>query len=56
MQFALGWNVAPDPRAIVRLTIMPVFFLSTGLRTEWQAGGVAVFGVIQQPVTGLLWH
>lgn len=32
-------------RAIVLLTIMPVFFLSTGLRTEWQAGGVAVFGV-----------
>jgi Kef-type K+ transport system membrane component KefB len=23
---------------------MPVFFLSTGLRTEWQGGGLAVFG------------
>ncbi|UPG86245.1 cation:proton antiporter [Luteibacter aegosomatis] len=28
----------------VLLTIMPVFFLSTGLRTNWQLGGVAVFG------------
>ena len=26
------------------LAIMPVFFLSTGLRTEWDMGGVAVFG------------
>ena len=30
-------------RAIVLMTIMPVFFLSTGLRTTWQGGGVAVF-------------
>jgi Kef-type K+ transport system membrane component KefB len=28
----------------VLLTIMPVFFLSTGLRTNWQVGGLAVFG------------
>jgi Kef-type K+ transport system membrane component KefB len=28
----------------ILLSIMPVFFLSTGLRTEWQAGGVAVIG------------
>lgn len=27
------------------LTVMPVFFLSTGLRTNWDMGGVAVFGV-----------
>lgn len=27
----------------VLLAIMPVFFLSTGLRTEWGVGGVAVF-------------
>lgn len=30
-------------RGIVLLTIMPVFFLSTGLRTQWEGGGVAVF-------------
>jgi len=28
----------------VLLVIMPVFFLSTGLRTEWGVGGAAVFG------------
>ena len=27
----------------VLLVVMPVFFLSTGLRTDWQVGGVAVF-------------
>jgi Kef-type K+ transport system membrane component KefB len=27
----------------VLLVIMPVFFLSTGLRTDWQIGGAAVF-------------
>jgi Kef-type K+ transport system membrane component KefB len=27
----------------VLLVMMPVFFLSTGLRTEWQVGGVQVF-------------
>ena len=27
----------------VLLVLMPVFFLSTGLRTAWEAGGVAVF-------------
>ena len=32
-------------RNIVLLTIMPVFFLSTGLRTQWESGGLAVFGV-----------
>ncbi len=29
----------------VLLVLMPVFFLSTGLRTNWDVGGVAVFGV-----------
>lgn len=29
----------------VLLTLMPVFFLSTGLRTNWEGGGPAVFGV-----------
>lgn len=28
----------------VLLVMMPVFFLSTGLRTNWQMGGLAVFG------------
>jgi Kef-type K+ transport system membrane component KefB len=27
----------------VLLVLMPVFFLSTGLRTNWQVGGAAVF-------------
>ena len=31
-------------RGVVLLTIMPVFFLSTGLRTQWDGGGLAVFG------------
>jgi Kef-type K+ transport system membrane component KefB len=29
----------------VLLVLMPVFFLSTGLRTSWELGGVAVLGV-----------
>ncbi len=28
----------------ILLAVMPVFFLSTGLRTEWGMGGAAVFG------------
>lgn len=31
-------------RRIVLLALMPVFFLSTGLRTRWDVGGLAVFG------------
>ncbi len=31
-------------RAFLLLTVMPVFFLSTGLRTQWGVGGLAVFG------------
>lgn len=30
-------------RQIILLTIMPVFFLSTGLRTQWETGGATVF-------------
>ena len=30
-------------RGHVLLVVMPVFFLSTGLRTNWQVGGAAVF-------------
>ncbi|GIX19840.1 MAG: sodium/hydrogen exchanger family protein [Erythrobacter sp.] len=32
-------------RDVVLLTIMPVFFLSTGLRTQWEGGGLIVFAV-----------
>jgi Kef-type K+ transport system membrane component KefB len=32
-------------RHYVLLALMPVFFLSTGLRTNWGVGGVAVFAV-----------
>lgn len=32
-------------RQHVLLVVMPVFFLSTGLRTDWSVGGVAVFAV-----------
>jgi Kef-type K+ transport system membrane component KefB len=32
-------------RANVLLVLMPVFFLSTGLRTEWGVGGEAVFAL-----------
>lgn len=31
-------------RGVVLLAVMPVFFLSTGLRTQWEVGGPAVFG------------
>ncbi|KAF0116390.1 MAG: Sodium/hydrogen exchanger [Hyphomonadaceae bacterium] len=31
-------------RSHVLFAIMPVFFLSTGLRTQWDVGGVMVFG------------
>lgn len=31
-------------RQVLLLTLMPVFFLSTGLRTEWGVGGASVFG------------
>jgi len=30
-------------RNVLLLTVMPVFFLSTGLRTSWDAGGLTVF-------------
>lgn len=31
-------------RSHILLAIMPVFFLSTGLRTQWDVGGLMVFG------------
>lgn len=31
-------------RSYVLLAIMPIYFLSTGLRTTWQVGGLVVFG------------
>ena len=45
-------------RNIVLLTIMPVFFLSTGLRTNWQMGSLVVFiaaaGLLLASVAGKL--
>ncbi len=42
----------------VLLVLMPVFFLSTGLRTRWDVGGVAVFvvaaGLLAASVSGKL--
>ncbi len=32
-----------DFRRFVLLAVMPVFFLSTGLKTQWAVGGIAVF-------------
>ncbi len=32
-----------DFRRFVLLAVMPVFFLSTGLKTQWEVGGIAVF-------------
>lgn len=31
-------------RNVILITVMPVFFLSTGLRTQWEGGGLPVFG------------
>lgn len=31
-------------RGVILMTVMPVFFLSTGLRTAWDGGSIAVFG------------
>ncbi len=42
----------------ILLTVMPVFFLSTGLRTNWNVGGTAVFvvaaGLLVASVSGKL--
>ena len=38
-----GEEAMDNFRNIILLTIMPVFFLSTGLRTQWETGGPAVF-------------
>jgi Kef-type K+ transport system membrane component KefB len=39
-----GHDAMDNFRNIILLTVMPVFFLSTGLRTQWDLGGIAVFG------------
>jgi Kef-type K+ transport system membrane component KefB len=39
----LGIEQLDKYRAVVLVVLMPVFFLSTGLRTSWDMGGVAVF-------------
>ena len=41
-QDMLGEEFMDNLRDIVLLTMMPVFFLSTGLRTNWEMGGLAV--------------
>jgi Kef-type K+ transport system membrane component KefB len=45
-------------RNTILLAVMPVFFLSTGLRTQWDVGGIAVFGaaalLLVASVTGKL--
>jgi Kef-type K+ transport system membrane component KefB len=38
-------NKLDQLRGHVLLVLMPVFFLSTGLRTTWESGGLAVFAV-----------
>ena len=38
-------------RSVVLLTLMPVFFLSTGLRTQWDGGGIAVFAAAAMLLT-----
>ena len=40
----LGRQAVDQMRDVVLLVLMPVFFLSTGLRTSWELGGVAVGG------------
>ncbi|MFZ9434281.1 MAG: cation:proton antiporter [Burkholderiaceae bacterium] len=40
----LGLDRVDALRHQVLLVLMPVFFLSTGLRTNWELGGLAVFG------------
>lgn len=39
----LGVEELDKYRAVVLAVLMPVFFLSTGLRTSWELGGAAVF-------------
>lgn len=38
-----GQKAMDDFRNTILLAVMPVFFLSTGLRTQWDVGGLAVF-------------
>ena len=40
----LGQDRLDSFRKVILMTVMPIFFLSTGLRTTWEMGGVAVFG------------
>lgn len=41
----IGHEVLDQARDWVLMLFMPVFFLSTGLRTDFESGGVAVLGV-----------
>jgi Kef-type K+ transport system membrane component KefB len=40
----LGEEAVVRFRGVVLLALMPIFFLSTGLRTGWEMGGVAIIG------------
>ena len=40
----LGQDRLDGFRKVILMTVMPIFFLSTGLRTTWEMGGAAVFG------------
>ena len=41
-------------REVVLLAFMPVFFLSTGLRTSWEMGGTAAFGAAALLLTAMI--
>ena len=38
----LGERAIDEMRKVVLLVLMPIFFLSTGLRTGWELGGLGV--------------
>lgn len=42
-------------RNVILLTIMPVFFLSTGLRAQWETGGLAVFAAAALLLAAAVW-
>ncbi|OYW60209.1 MAG: hypothetical protein B7Z40_20420 [Bosea sp. 12-68-7] len=40
----------------ILLAVMPVFFLSTGLRTDWEVGGVMVFAAAATEILPQIKH
>ncbi|MDN3638214.1 cation:proton antiporter [Simiduia curdlanivorans] len=51
----LGEKALDDMRHWVLLAFMPVFFLSTGLKTQWQLGGWMVFGAAAILLIAAVW-